>query len=170
MCRICRNDPRFFAQVSFVSVVCRSSDLSIHVQRISPRTNALLQPSLGAMTALPMTDFHRTQISLHGRQYFRNTATFGILPCLPAISDSSGAANIRQIPSVSGTLTRFPCSANKNACPILRVAHLPQKPCYVILGTIAVVSYESSFAKLAFFGKRCIRSFHCFLRKQGQLH
>ena len=46
--------------------VCRSSDLSIHVQRIFPRTNALLQPSLGAMTALPMTDFHRTQISLHG--------------------------------------------------------------------------------------------------------
>ena len=34
----------------------------------------------------------------------------------------------------------------------------------------AVVSCESSFAKLAFFGKRCIRSFHCFLRKQGQLH
>ena len=27
----------------------------------------------------------------------------------------------------------------------------------------AVVSCESSFAKLAFFGKRCIRSFHCFL-------
>ena len=80
MCRICRNDPRFFAQVSFVSVVCRSSDLSIHVQRISPRTNALLQPSLRAMTALPMTGFHRVQISLHGKQYFRNTATFGILP------------------------------------------------------------------------------------------
>ena len=60
--------------------VCRSSDLSIHVQRIFPRTNALLQPSLGAMTALPMTGFHREQISLHGKQYFRNTATFGILP------------------------------------------------------------------------------------------
>ena len=63
--------------------VCRSSDLSIHVRRIFPRTNALLQPSLGAMTALPMTDFHRTQIALHGRQYFRNTATLGSLPrCL----------------------------------------------------------------------------------------
>ena len=59
--------------------VCRSSDLSIHVRRIFPRTNALLQPSLGAMTALPMTGFHRAQISLHGKQYFRNTATFGIL-------------------------------------------------------------------------------------------
>ena len=97
--------------------VCRSSDLSIHVRRIFPRTNALLQPSLGAMTALPMTGFHRAQISLHGKQYFRNTATFGILPCLLAISDSRGAVNIRQIRSVSGILTRFPCSANKNACP-----------------------------------------------------
>ena len=80
MCRICRNDPRFFAQVSFVSVVCRSSDLSIHVQRISPRTNALLQPSLGAMTAPPMTDFHRAQISFARKQCFRNTAIFRILP------------------------------------------------------------------------------------------
>ena len=41
--------------------ICRSSDLSIHVQRIFPRTNALLQPSLRAMTALPMTGFHRAQ-------------------------------------------------------------------------------------------------------------
>ena len=41
--------------------VCRSSDLSIHVRRIFPRTNALLQPSLGAMTTLPMTGFHRTR-------------------------------------------------------------------------------------------------------------
>ena len=98
------------------------------------------------MTALPMTGFHRTQISLHGKQYFRNTATFGILPCLLAISDSRGTVNIRQIPSVSGILTRFPCSANKHACPIARVAHLPQKPRYVILGTIAVGFGGSAFA------------------------
>ena len=49
-------------------------------RRHSSHTNALLQPSLGAMTALPMTGFHRAQISLHGKQYFRITATFGILP------------------------------------------------------------------------------------------
>ena len=49
-------------------------------RRHSSHTNALLQPSLRAMTALPMTGFHRAQISLHGKQYFRNTATFGILP------------------------------------------------------------------------------------------
>ena len=41
-------------------------------------------------------------------------------------------AILRWIPSVSGIYTRFPCSANKNACPIARVAHLPQKPCYSI--------------------------------------
>ena len=103
--------------------VCRSSDLSIHVRRIFPRTNALLQPSLGAMTALPMTGFHRAQISLHGKQYFRNTATLGSpLRCFSA----------KQIPSVSGIYTRFPCSANKHACPIARVAHLPQKPWYSV--------------------------------------
>ena len=51
----------YHAQGSLISVVCRSSDLSIHVRRIFPRTNALLQPSLGAMTALPMTGFHRAQ-------------------------------------------------------------------------------------------------------------
>ena len=41
-------------------------------------------------------------------------------------------AILRWIPSVSGILTRFPCSANKNACPIARVAHLPQKPWYSV--------------------------------------
>ena len=46
-------------------------------RRLSSHTNALLQPSLGAMTALPMTGFHRAQISLHVKQYFRNTATLG---------------------------------------------------------------------------------------------
>ena len=52
----------------------------------------------------------------------------------------------RQILSMSGILTRFPCSANKNACPIVQVAHLPQKPCYVILGTITVGFGNSAFA------------------------
>ena len=41
-------------------------------------------------------------------------------------------AILRWIPSVSGIYTRFPCSANKHACPISRVAHLPQKPCYLV--------------------------------------
>ena len=63
---------------------------------------------------------------------------------------------------MSGIYTRFPCSANKHACSIcragqgqsfhldeatsaLRVAHVPQKPWYVILGTIAVVFGGSAF-------------------------
>ena len=50
------------------------------MRRIFPRTNALLQPSLEAMTALPMTGFHRTRGFPAWKQYFRNTATFGILP------------------------------------------------------------------------------------------
>ena len=149
--------------------VCRSSDLSIHVRRIFPRTNALLQPSLGAMTTLPMTGFHRTR---GFPRMENNTLELQLLSesCRTLAISNVQTAILRWIPSVSGILTRFPCSANKNACPIARVAHLPQKPWYVILGTIAVVSCESSFAKLAFFGKRCIRSFHCFLRKQGRLH
>ena len=69
---------------------------------------------------------------------------------------------LRWIPSVSGIYTRFPCSANKYACPIcragqgqsfhldeaasaLRVAHVPQKPWYVVLGTIAVGFGGSAF-------------------------
>ena len=112
--------------------------------------------------------FTARKFSLHGNNALEIQlfSEFCLHPSNPRFTD----CGTRQILSMSGTLTRFPCSANKHACPIVRVAHLPQKPCYVILGTIAVVSYESSFAKLAFFGKRCIRSFHCFLRKQGQLH
>ena len=112
--------------------------------------------------------FTARKFPLHGNNALEIQlfSEFCLHPSNPKFTD----CGVRQILSMSGTLTRFPCSANKHACPIVRVAHLPQKPCYVILGTIAVVSYESSFAKLAFFGKRCIRSFHCFLRKQGQLH
>ena len=47
-------------------------------------------------------------------------------------------AILRWIPSVSGTYTRFPCSANKHACPIARVAHLPQKPCYSVVSMHAL--------------------------------
>ena len=69
---------------SLFCLVCRSSDLSIHAQRVSSRTNALLQPSLRAMTALPMTGFHRARITPYGKQCFRNTATLGSLPQIPA--------------------------------------------------------------------------------------
>ena len=109
----------YHAQVSFISVVCRSSDLSIHVRRVFPRTNALLQPSLRAMTALPMTGFHRTRgIPPHGKQYFRITATFGILPracnlkctdCNPAI-DSFRVRDLHPIPLFSEQACVSDCS------------------------------------------------------------
>ena len=106
--------------------VCRSSDWSIHVRRIFPRTNALLQSSLGAMTALPMTGFHRAQ-DLPCTE--NNTLEIQLLSefCHPLCTLwFIGCRRREEIPSVSGILTRFPCSANKNACPIARVAHLPQ--------------------------------------------
>ena len=112
--------------------VCRSSDSSIHVRRIFPRTNALLQPSLGAMTALPMTGFHRVQ-DLPCTE--SNTLEIQLLSefCHPLCTLwFIGCRRRKEIPSVSGILTRFPCSANKHACPIARVAHLPQKPCYSV--------------------------------------
>ena len=88
------------------------------------------------MTALPMTGFHRARIAPRGKQCFRNTATLGSLPPGPAriarCPDSLPVKPMGCLLSVSGTLTRFPCSANKNACPIARVAHLPQKPCYSV--------------------------------------
>ena len=112
--------------------ICRSSDLSIHVRRISPRTNALLQPSLGAMTALPMTGFHRVQ-DLPCTE--SNTLEIQLLSefCLHLCTLwFIGCRRREEIPSVSGIYTRFPCSANKHACPIARVAHLPQKPWYSV--------------------------------------
>ena len=112
--------------------VCRSSDWSIHVRRIFPRTNALLQPSLGAMTALPMTGFHRAQ-DLPCTE--NNTLEIQLLSefCLHLCTLwFIGCRRRKEIRSVSGILTRFPCSANKNACPIVRVAHVPQKPWYSV--------------------------------------
>ena len=117
------------------------------MQRIFPRTNALLQPSLRAMTALPMTGFHRARIAPRGNNALEIQlfSEFCLHPSNPRFTDCGA----RQILSMSGTLTRFPCSANKHACPIcrvgqgqsfhldeaasvLRVAHVPQKPCYSV--------------------------------------
>ena len=119
------------------------------MRRIFPRTNALLQPSLRAMTALPMTGFHRTQ-DLPCTE--NNTLEIQLLSefCHPLCTLwFIGCRRREEIPSVSGILTRFPCSANKYACPIcragqgqsfhldeaasvLRVAHVPQKPWYSV--------------------------------------
>ena len=130
-------------------------------RRHSSHTNALLQPSLRAMTALPMTGFHRARITPYGKQCFRNTATFGILPracnlkctdCNPAM-DSFRVRDLHPIPLFSEQACVSDCSGRACATKAM-VCNFYQ---------CAVVSCESSFAKLAFFGKRCIRSFHCFL-------
>ena len=94
-------------------------------------TSALLQPSRGAMTALPMTGFHRTR---GFPRMENNTLELQLLSesCRALAISNVQTAILRWIPSVSGILTRFPCSANKHACPIARVAHLPQKPCYSV--------------------------------------
>ena len=142
--------------------VCRSSDLSIHVRRIFPRTNALLQPSLGAMTTLPMTGFHRTrgfprmenntlELQLLSESC-RALAILNVQTADPA-TDSFRVRDLHPIPLFSEQACVSDCSGRACATKAM-VCNFYQ---------CAVVSCESSFAKLAFFGKRCIRSFHCFL-------
>ena len=177
---------------SLLCLVCRSSDSSIQAARIIAACDLAPYCQRIASAFSPGHDSpSNDRFSPHARipRMENNTLELQLLSesCRVLAISNVQTAILRWIPSVSGIYTRFPCSANKHACSIcrvrqgqsfhldeaasvLRVAHVPQKPWYVILGTIAVVSYESSFAKLAFFGKHCIRSFHCFLRKQGQLH
>ena len=69
--------PAHHAQVPFVSVVCRSSDLSIHVQTI------LLHKRIASAFSRSHDSSSNDRFSphagciLHGKQYFRNTATLG---------------------------------------------------------------------------------------------
>ena len=79
LCLVCRIDLRFFTQISFVSVVCRSSDLSIHVRRI-----LLAQTHCFSLLSEPWQLFQwpifiARKICLAWKQSFRNTATFQIL-------------------------------------------------------------------------------------------
>ena len=166
MCHACH------AQVSFVSVVCRSSDLSIHVQTILLHKRIASAFSRSHDSSSNDRFSPHTGCVLHGKQYFRNTATFGILPS-PLHSmihrlqterrDSFRVRDSHPIPLFS----EQEC-VSKSVLPSGRACATKAIVCNFY--QCAVVSCESSFAKLAFFGKRCIRSFHCFLRKQGQLH
>ena len=61
--------------------VCRSSDLSIHVQEtFFPHKR--IASAFSRSHDSPSNDRFspRARFALHGKQYFRNTATFGILP------------------------------------------------------------------------------------------
>ena len=72
--------PAHHAQVPFVSVVCRSSDLSIHVQTIL--LHKRIASAFSRSHDSPSNDRFSPHAGcvLHGKQHFRNTATFGILP------------------------------------------------------------------------------------------
>ena len=70
----------YHAQGSLISVVCRSSDLSIHVQ------TALLHKRIASAFSRSHDSSSNDRFSphagciLHGKQYFRNTATLGNPP------------------------------------------------------------------------------------------
>ena len=66
-------------------------------------TSTLLLPSLRAMTAHPMTGFHRTQgLPLAWKQCFRNTATLGsLLRFLSSEADSFRVRDSHPIPLFS---------------------------------------------------------------------
>ena len=67
----------------FVSVVCRSSDLSIHVQRILLHKRIVSAFSRSHDSSSNDRFSPHAGCVLHGKQYFRNTATLGSLPrCL----------------------------------------------------------------------------------------
>ena len=128
--------------------LCRSSDLSIHVQRIFPRTNALLQPSLGAMTALPMTGFHRTQdLPCTENNALEIQLLSEFCPASLRFTIRRGFKEYGSLPSVSGILTRFPCSANKNACP-RGFRRLDDKPCLPCLSGRAFATKAMLFSCL----------------------
>ena len=121
------------------------------------------------MTALQMTGFHRTQdVSCMENNTLeiqllweacRVLAILNVQTADPA-TDSFRVRDFHPIPLFSEQACVSDCSGRACATKAM-VCNFYQ---------CAVVSCESSFAKLAFFGKRCIRSFHCFLWKQGQLH
>ena len=132
--------------------VCRSSDLSIHVQEtFFPHKR--IASAFSRSHDSPSNDRFSPHAGISRME--NNTLELQLLSesCRVLAISNVQTAILRRIPSVSGIYTRFPCSANKHACPIcragqgqsfhldeaasvLRVAHVPQKPWYVILGTI----------------------------------
>ena len=163
-----RSTASFLFSVRFVSdaallrslfcLVCRSSDSSIQAARLIAACDLAPYCQRIASAFSPGHDSpSNDRFSPHAGipRMENNTLESQLLsePCRALAISTVQTAILRWIPSVSGTLTRFPCSANKHACPIcrarqgqsfhldkatsvLRVAHVPQKPWYVILGTI----------------------------------
>ena len=164
----CRNVPCVSRTGFFHFGVCRSSDSSIQAARLIAACDLAPYCQRIASAFSPGHDSPSNDrfsphagIPPHGKQYFRITATFGILPhacnlkctdCNPAM-DSFRVRDSHPIPLFSEQACVSDCSGRACATKAM-VCNFYQ---------CAVVSCESSFAKLAFFGKRCIRSFHCFL-------
>ena len=111
--------------------VCRSSDLSIHVRRIST-LHKRIASAFSRSHDSPSNDRFSPHAGIPRME--NNTLELQLLSesCRALAISNVQTAILRWIPSVSGILTRFPCSANKHACPIARVAHLPQKPWYSV--------------------------------------
>ena len=111
--------------------VCRSSDLSIHVQE-----TFFPHKRIASAFSRSHDSSSNDRFSPHAGipRMENNTLESQLLSksCRALAISNVQTAILRWIPSVSGILTRFPCSANKNACPIARVAHVPQKPCYLV--------------------------------------
>ena len=114
------------------------------------------------MTALPMTGFHRTrgfprmenntlELQLLSESC-RALAISNVQTADPA-TDSFRVRDLHPIPLFSEQVcvSDLPREAGQSfhldeATSVLRVAHVPQKPWYVILGTIAVGFGGSAFA------------------------
>ena len=143
---------------SLLCLVCRSSDSSIQAARLIAACDLApycqrIAPAFSPGHDSPSNDRFSPHAGIPRME--NNTLESQLLSesCRVLAISNVQTAILRRIPSVSGIYTRFPCSANKHACPIcrvrqgqsfhldeaasvLRVAHVPQKPWYVVLGTI----------------------------------
>ena len=129
--------------------VCRSSDSSIQAARLIAACDLAPYCQRIASAFSPGHDSpSNDRFSPHAgiSRMENNTLESQLLSesCRVLAISTVQTAILRWIPSVSGIYTRFPCSANKHACPIARVAHVPQKPWYVIF--INVQSFPANQA------------------------
>ena len=120
--------------------VCRSSDSSIQAARLIAACDLAPYCQRIASAFSPGHDSpSNDRFSPHAGipRMENNTLEIQLL------SETRSASFEQQsrLRSVSGILTRFPCSANKNACPIARVAHVPQKPWYSVYYTRACFTH-----------------------------
>ena len=133
---------------SLFCLVCRSSDSSIQAARLIAACDLAPYCQRIASAFSPGHDSpSNDRFSPHARipRMENNTLELQLLSesCRALAISNVQTAILRWIPSVSGIYTRFPCSANKHACPISRVAHVPQKPWYVILNKNKDLSYSA---------------------------